>query len=528
MSPARQIPRLPSDADRSRLTGPPVEQLIDSNRRVRYAGLIFATIWAADLGSNVALAPTFQRLALPGTGGWPWPNSLFVAIALVGGLALAGASRWLADRPRLVLDLGLGYEVLAGLVIALLTYWDPVPHAARISWICPILVLYPAIAPSPPRHVLVASLLAASMDLLGFGLARYRGLAADWTAIEIGWMLTPNYLCAALAMVPTQLIRRLGRKVTEAAELGSYRLGRLIGEGGMGEVHEAEHRLIARPAAIKLIRPELLTSQPHLASTVIERFRREAEAVAGLRSPHTVELYDFGVAPDGALFYVMELLDGIDLGRLVETHGPVPPERAIHILQQACDSLAEAHEGGLIHRDIKPSNILVCRMGLTVDFVKILDFGLVRREVTGPGDRSITRSTLAPGTPGYMAPEIVRGEPGDRRADVYSLGCVAYWLVTGRHVFTGDSAVQIMYKHGYEDPLPPSRYRTEPLPADFEAVILQALTKEPEARIPSAGAFSAALDACQAPGRWAQTDALAWWNTHRPRPASRPQPGPAA
>ncbi|HEX9755714.1 MAG TPA: serine/threonine-protein kinase, partial [Gemmatimonadales bacterium] len=491
----------------------PREIIEQSANRVRVAALLTAAVWALAAAMNIAAGP--QLRALPGTGGWPWPNWLFAAIGVVGSLSVALAAARLNDRPRLVIDIGLGFEVFTAALIAMVSFWVPEPHAARISWTTALILLYPAIAPSPVPRMLTASFAAASMDGVGFGIARMRGLAADWPASHILQMLSSNYACAVLALVPTTLIRRLGREVNAARELGSYRLRRLLGRGGMGEVHEATHRMIARPAAVKLIRPELLASAPHLAAQVAERFHREAEAVAALRSPHTVQLYDFGVAPDGTLYYAMELLDGIDLQRFVERYGRMPPERAIQVLRQTCDSLAEAHARGLIHRDIKPSNIVLCRMGLTLDFVKVLDFGLVRREVPLDGEDKLTRTLQPPGTPSFMAPEVIRNGRTDRRADIYSLGCVAYWLLTGHPVFDGESPVQVMYRHAYDPPRPPSEHLDGELPRDLEEVVLAALAKDPEQRIPDAEEFARRLDACELAGRWDASRAREWWAANR-------------
>ena len=197
------------------------------------------------------------------------------------------------------------------------------------------------------------------------------------------------------------------------------------------------------------------------AQLAVARFRREAEAAAQLRSPHTIEIYDFGVTQDGTLYLVMELLEGTDLESLVRKHGPLPPGRVIYILRQVCESLEEAHTSGLVHRDIKPANIHVGRLGLRHDFVKVLDFGLVKSVAgAGSGDSLATAAGLTPGTPSYMAPEMAHGERADGRADLYSLGCVAYYLLTGRPVFEADTPIQVILKHVEQPPVPPSQ-RTE-------------------------------------------------------------------
>jgi serine/threonine protein kinase len=216
----------------------------------------------------------------------------------------------------------------------------------------------------------------------------------------------------------------------------------------MGEVWRATHRFLARPAAIKLIQPEMLgdvTQAP--AQLLVQRFRREAHAAAMLRSPHTIQLYDFGVASDGTFYYVMELLNGMDLQTLVSEHGPLPPARAIHILAQVCESLAEAHERGLVHRDIKPANIQICRMGRECDFVKVLDFGLAKSEMPSMAEPGLTAPNIVAGTPAYLSPETALGEAVDHRTDVYSCGCVAYWMLTGRQVFQAQNAMQMIAHH---------------------------------------------------------------------------------
>ena len=297
------------------------------------------------------------------------------------------------------------------------------------------------------------------------------GAQVHLNAFYILWDFLPTYICAFLVVIPVKIIHGLGQQVRRARELGSYRLEEPLGKGGMGEVYRATHQMLARPAAIKLIRSELIgSSSPSAAKVIIERFRREAEAAASLRSPHTINLYDFGISQDGTFFLVMELLDGLDLETLIERYGPVPAERAVHLLRQACESLAEAHTRGLVHRDIKPSNIFTCRMGLDVDFVKVLDFGLVK--AMGEGDRESTMLTepdSTTGTPAYIAPEVIRGDRvPDHRLDIYTLGCVGYWLLTGRMVFQAPNAIQLMYQHANATPVPPSQRSELEMPADLD------------------------------------------------------------
>src|SRR5262249_3372477 len=241
----------------------------------------------------------------------------------------------------------------------------------------------------------------------------------------------------------------------------------------MGEVWRARHRFLVRDAAVKLIRPEPLLSGRTDPAVLLKRFEREARATAALRSPHTVQLYDFGEAEDGTLYYVMEMLIGLDLETLIARFGPVPAERAIHILKQMCHSLDEAHRNGLTHRDVKPGNVFVSRIGSELDFVKVLDFGLVRLQYDRPngGDLKLTAAGTASGKPAYMAPEIILGEENhDHRVDIYAVGCVGYWLLTGRLVFEGDTPMKMMMDHARTRP-PRPQTRTElPIPADLEQI----------------------------------------------------------
>jgi serine/threonine-protein kinase len=289
--------------------------------------------------------------------------------------------------------------------------------------------------------------------------------------------------------------------------MGSYRLEELLGRGGMGEVWKASHRLLARSAAVKLIRIEAGSDSREL----LRRFEREARATANLRSPHTVNVYDYGTTEDGTFYYVMELLEGFDLETLVRRFGPVPPERALYLLEQACHSLAEAHEGGLIHRDVKPANIYVCRYGIDWDFVKLLDFGLVKNPVTDAASHVTVAGVIA-GTPGYMSPEMGLGSPDvDWRTDIYALGCVAYWLVTGRPVFGEGPAVQVLMDHIHKAPTPPSQVAGTPLPAGLERAILACLEKDPANRPQTAQELAALLRAVAVPTPWDDDRARRWW-----------------
>jgi serine/threonine-protein kinase len=289
----------------------------------------------------------------------------------------------------------------------------------------------------------------------------------------------------------------------------------------MGEVWRARHKMLARPAAIKLIRAEALGLQKGpLAERLLRRFEREAQATAALHSPHTIELYDFGVTADGTFYYVMEILHGLDLENLVRQFGPVPAERAIHLLLQVCDSLADAHHTGLIHRDIKPANIYACKKGLKHDFVKVLDFGLVKSTWTEDDDdiSNLTQEGAVPGTPGYIAPEVALGDgPVDGRADLYAVGCVGYWLLTGHRVFEGDSPLQVALQHVQNAPVPPSRRTTLPIAEGLERTILACLEKTPERRPSDAEDLARRLSDCSPQACWGEQQARCWWEANVPQ-----------
>jgi tRNA A-37 threonylcarbamoyl transferase component Bud32 len=298
------------------------------------------------------------------------------------------------------------------------------------------------------------------------------------------------------------LVERAEHRAREAdaraRKLGSYRMTRKLDEGGMGEVWIAEHAMLARPAAIKLIRPKFLQDRSAAdRQAAVERFRREARTIAGLRSRHTIGIYDFGVADDGALFYVMELLDGIDLYGLVKEHGPVPPSRVVDILLQAASSLHEAHERGVIHRDIKPPNIFLCREADEVDIVKVLDFGMARD--TAGGDASMTTADAITGTPAFMPPEQARNAHQlDGRADIYALGCVAYWLLAGRHVFERDTVMAVLVAHTSAKPEPFATAVKNPVPEALEAVVMRCLAKDPGDRPADMAALARELEEVRA------------------------------
>ncbi len=320
---------------------------------------------------------------------------------------------------------------------------------------------------------------------------------------DYGMPLPVTLIAAAISTYAAHLIHDARIGEIQSRHLSQYSIGRLIGRGGMGRVFEAEHLLLKRPCAIKLIRTELAESQ-----STLTRFQHEVQATALLTHPHTIQVYDYGITKDDTFFYVMELLPGMNLGDLVKSSGPLPPERAVHFLIQVCGALQEAHASGLIHRDIKPANIFASQRGGIWDFTKLLDFGLVQQVEFG---ESADSRRLVEGTPGFMSPEQI-ASPGnvDQRSDLYAVGAVGYFLLTGRPVFVGDSPLDVMLAHINRQPDLPSLYQAG-IPADLESIIMRCLAKDPEQRFSSADQLRQSLQACSAAGRWSDKDAAAAW-----------------
>ena len=494
----------------------PDDVLEATARRLKLFCYVAAGGWTA----AVTLENILRRPGVPTP--YPWPGN-YIAGAVVAILLAASVliKRRAEVNCRLTIDLGLGLLVVNAIGIALLNSWLPLsqPLDTRfISWISAVILVHAMIAPSTPRKTLTAALIAASMDPLATGLTYLRGLPVPSVA-EVLVLYSSNYICAVIAVVPAIVMHRLGRQIRKARELGSYELVELLGKGGMGEVWRAEHRLLARPAAVKVVKPEALTAPGEQSIEVLlRRFEREAQATAVLNSPHTINLFDFGVTNEGSFYYVMELLMGRDLESFVREFGPMPPDRAVYLLRQICHSLAEAHVRGLVHRDIKPANIYNCRMGLDYDFVKVLDFGLVSFAAPGGPSPLMTADRLTTGTPAYMAPEVILGATDiDNRADVYSLGCVAYWLLTGHLVFEAETTMQTLMHHVQTPPKPPSKRSEMAIPAELDDLVMACLEKDPDKRPQRADELWSMTMSCHCGETWNQTAARRWWETHLPQ-----------
>ncbi len=313
-------------------------------------------------------------------------------------------------------------------------------------------------------------------------------------------------IAAVIAIFGSYKISSLREEAEEARKLGQYTLKQKLGSGGMGEVYLAEHLLLRRPCAVKLIRPEQAGDPAFLT-----RFEREVRAMATLTHWNSVEVFDYGHAEDGTFYYVMEYLPGLSLQELVEKHGPLCPSRAVHLLRQVCQALREAHGIGLIHRDIKPSNVIVCQRGAIPDVAKLLDFGLVHSMVLDGQDEKLTVLGTIVGSPPFMSPEQAAGtDKVDSRSDIYSLGAVAYFLLTGQAPFVRDTAMKMLMAHAYE-PVKPLRDAKADIPLDLEQVILRCLEKDPNNRFQDAASMEKALAQCECANRWTEDEAVEWW-----------------
>src|SRR5688572_11272171 len=383
-----------------------------------YAGVFFLAGFFPNLLSAADRAILFGAVVqwLPGT------ISIVVALAVAAVLTSPRLSPAAAATTAVVFEIVSSYGIAASefLHVGGLDFRNAT--WIGLSWVAVWMLLFTIVVPTSPRRSVLVGLAACSAVPVIAGLS-FRlfppPMVPNGTQFFFVFVF-PYLLVVGMAYVGARVLFALGNEVRKARELGSYRLLERLGQGGMGEVWRARHRLLARPAAIKVIRPLAATSSAEAAT----RFEREAQAIASLRSPHTVDLFDFGIAEDGTFYYVMELLDGLDAERLVNRFGPMPAERVIHVISQVCHSLSEAESISLVHRDIKPANIILCRYGEDYDFVKVLDFGIVKA-IQEPGNAEVamtltalTAEHVVQGTPAFIAPEqVLGGQPVDSRAD---------------------------------------------------------------------------------------------------------------
>ena len=502
--------------------GLPRDLVRQATPRLRVLALLYAAVFFL-AGFFPALLSQADRdilfgavvLWLPGT------ISIFVAILVAAVVTDPRLS------PRALAAIAIVFEIVSSYGIAAAEFLQPRGLDFRnitwigLSWVAVWTLLFTIVVPASPRRSVLAALAAISgvPVMAAVSFAAYPPPMMLNVSQFFFVFVFPYLLVVVMAYVGARVLFALGNEVRKARELGSYRLLERLGQGGMGEVWKARHRLLARPAAIKIIRP---SNAPSIAATdAASRFEREAQAIASLRSPHTVDLFDFGIAEDGTFYYVMELLDGLDAERIVKRFGPMPSARVIHVIRQVCHSLSEAESISLVHRDIKPANVVLCRYGEDYDFVKVLDFGIVKA-IQKPGSAegefaSLTAEHVVQGTPAFIAPEqALGGLLVDNRADIYGTGCLAYWLLTGELVFSGDSPMQLLMQHAQATPLPPSARTELPIPEELDAIVLACLAKSPADRPQTARELARRLDSVPLSGEWTPERARAWWEMHQP------------
>ncbi len=354
----------------------------------------------------------------------------------------------------------------------------------------------------PPLISLFVHVVSPEMRTFYRSVANFERISDNVILLSLG---------AVIAIYGSHVLNQLRHEVHLARRFGSYQLRSLLGKGGMGEVYLAEHCLLKRPSAIKLIRPEAAGHPGALA-----RFEREVKSTAKLSHPNTIEIYDYGRTDEGTFYYVMEYLRGLSLTTLVDRHGPLPPARVIYLLRQACGALNEAHHLGLVHRDLKPGNLFAARRGGMYDFVKVLDFGLVKAISPEPENLELSHDGMVKGSPLYMSPEqAMGGQDLDGRSDLYALAAVGYYLLTGSPPFEGRSAVEVMVAHARDPVVPLTKVRHD-VPRDLEDVLLRCLSKKPADRYVTAWVLEQALASCRCASEWDSRKAQDWWQTHEP------------
>jgi len=450
--------------------------------------------------------------------------SLFVLFLSIGFIVVQ-RNGWL--RKDQLLYLGMLFQVAVAFCCALFegaAYENPNMVVLGHSGIAVWMMLCALLMPNAPLRTAVTAGLCVLMWPLGYWVdLQVFGYQPMPLSRLMVWVL-PLVIVAFWMCVLNKRVLAFYIRQERADDIGSYVLDSRLANGGMGEVWRAKHRMLARQAAIKLIRPQILmASTGRQESLLRKRFEREAQATASLRSPHTVALYDFGLSRDGTFYYAMELLDGVDLQTLVEKYGPMEPARVRHILYQACKSLDEAHRAGLVHRDIKPRNIMLCKVANEYDFTKVLDFGLVKSLNQDREESIMTVDGVTTGTPAYLPPEMALGARDiDGRADLYSLGCVAYFLLTGSLVFDESTAVALAIAHTQKRPVPVSQRAETPVPAGLEAIVMELLEKDPANRIATAAETARRLRLLRDVPDWCPDRAAAWWETNLPETNAQP------
>ncbi len=475
---------------------------------------------------------------------WGTPHALRDTAFLIGlaaGPVSAGLVLFLLRRERPKTELIIIAVIFENWIAffaathdAFWPYPDNFSPPPMIFWTCIWVVFYPLMIPISPRISLLSSVSSVLAVLAGLALPMLIApeLTPPWVIFRMA--IETHVVMCITAYTGSRTINYLNWQIALERKKGSYALVRLLGEGSMGQVWLARHRMLHRPAAMKIIQSEvLLQSSEDSRQQFISRFEREAQATSSLYNQHSVSLYDFGVMDDGSFFYVMEALDGVDLSDLVRAWGPTPPARTVYILKQICESLSEAHDIGLIHRDLKPAHIFLCRFGNHEDIVKVLDFGMAkfsrdldarvsRDAIPGLDSPELTQAGALSGTPAYMAPEMIAGAMVDHRYDIYAFGCVAYWLLTGKRLFETESLMDQLNAHSMKDPIPPGERVGKSFPPVLEALILKCLEKAPEDRPQTIDEIGRSLEMIDLDDQWKAVDAQQWWAKHLPKPGSEP------
>jgi len=485
-----------------RLAGPPsssetgrsdsfADQALLQRRLALLAGMSFVILFCFYLVGQVMIALGEESY---------WPPS---AHAIYAAAILVTVGTWLycrrGERPLGVLraiDAAFTF-VLAGFMLFMPESTIPereVRMMVILQAVSLSLFIRSIFLPSTAWRTFGVSVLAAT-PLAVYSLLTETVRFSTWKVMWLGAAI-------AVSTAGSAVIWGLRRDVRRARRLGQYTLEEKLGEGGMGLVYRARHAMLRRPTAVKLLRPD------RVGEASLRRFEREVQLTAGLSHPNTVSVYDFGRTSEGVFYYAMEYLDGLDLDQLVSLDGPQPPGRVVHVLRQVLGALGEAHGVGLVHRDIKPSNIILCERGGLPDVAKVVDFGLARDPEASDG---LSREGAIIGTPLYLAPEAIRSPEIDGRSDLYSLGAVAFKILTAEPVFDGRSVVEVCGHHLHTAPEAPSKRLGRPLPPGLDDWVLACLEKDPARRPASAAEASSALDRCEVGDPWTAAQAREWW-----------------
>jgi serine/threonine-protein kinase len=513
------------------------KQLVERFRTVTKGAMIMGLFGVFSFFFNL---DPFQAIQNPVFDNWRIP--LFATLAGVSAVNLLILRT--QREIHTVIVLAVLFQVIVAFTISLLdAFWvypDPYLPEPRAFWTNLWIVAYPIMVPLAPGITLLSSLACVGAVMVSMSLPLILGMPHSAPPVIYRMILETNLIMCVLAYIASRTVNKLNWQIVHERRKGSYELIRRLGAGAMGEVWLARHRMLHRPAAMKTIKPEkLAAADEKIRSEIVRRFEREAQATAGLYNPHSIRIYDFGMTEEGSFFIVMEALEGCDLDEFVKEYGPLPIPRAINWLKQICASLNEAHQVGLIHRDLKPANIHICKYGVEYDFIKVLDFGMVKYETdaqvvqqfsvnleegdeepisgissSSPGDldsAELTQANRLTGTPSYMAPEMIYGEPVDHRYDIYALGCIAYFLITGTKVFQSSGFKNQLYGHMMLSPDAPSERIGSPVPTELEQLILDCLQKDPELRPATIADIIERLEALPVKPSWTPEDAAEWW-----------------